>query len=113
MNQEINMLGNSNEKKNKICDLLQSVSEKSIRESCDEFYFCHNKRHWYDQSQIEGSLYPLLGEKSPNKPIMLISGSPNLSDELKDMNEGMRDHDCCDKSIIYIHNSGCHFNASS
>ncbi len=37
---------------------------------------------------------------------MLISGSPNLSDELKDMNEGMRDHDCCEKSIIYIHNSG-------
>ncbi len=44
------MSGNSNEKRNKICDLLQSVSEKSIRESCDEFYFCHNKRHWYDQS---------------------------------------------------------------
>ncbi|WP_250295699.1 TomO hydrophobic C-terminal domain-containing protein [Wolbachia endosymbiont of Oedothorax gibbosus] len=98
----------SNEKKNEILNLLQSASEDSIRKTCRTFY-SGLESHWYDQTQFYGSLYPLLGEKSPNKPIMLISDTPDLSDELKKMNEKMKSYGCCDKSIIYIRNSGCHF----
>ncbi|WP_250295881.1 TomO hydrophobic C-terminal domain-containing protein [Wolbachia endosymbiont of Oedothorax gibbosus] len=100
------MSENSN-KKNEVCDLLQSVSENSIKRACNEFYFDINNNCWFDQSQVGKSLHPLLG-KSPNKPRILISDTINFSDALKDL-KGMVSRDCCNKSTICIHNSGSHF----
>ncbi|WP_419214668.1 TomO hydrophobic C-terminal domain-containing protein [Wolbachia endosymbiont of Rhagoletis cingulata] len=89
--------------KEKICNLLHSISSDKIKEFYDKFYFGSQVRFCYSQFEIAESLSAIL---EPGKPVVFVD------DFVTSLSTALEKISSYEKSRIYVHNSGFHFTVS-